>query len=102
MTQVTNDSKDGLTASGIAASATIDFVLLGGRYFVAVDDSGTAAGTLNVLMPDGQYLAIGTSTTFAAAGTAVVDLPAGSYQWAAGSGITLGSLVVQKVPYRPN
>ena len=48
MTQVVNDSKDGLTASGIAASATINFTLLGGRYFVTVDDTGTAAGTLKV------------------------------------------------------
>ena len=53
-------------------------------------------------MPDGQYLAVGTTTTFSTAGTAVVDLAAGSFQWAAGSGITLGSLVIQKVPYRPN
>lgn len=95
------DTKDGITATAIAANATVGpFTLLGGKYMIAVDDTGTANGTLNILMPDGTYIAV--IPTFTSAGTSTPDLPGGTYEWVAGSGITLGSLVVAKIPYSPS
>ena len=100
MTAVVYDFKDGITATAIPANATVGpFVLLGGKYMVAVDDSGTANGTLNMLMPDGTYIPV--IPTFTAAGTSTPDLPHGTFNWVAGSGITLGSLAVVKIPYNP-
>jgi hypothetical protein len=100
MALATSDSHDGVSSTGLTASATVVFVLSGGLYMVGVDDTGTAAGTLSVLFPDGQYVAVGTSTTFSAAGTTTVSLARGTYKWTAGGSITLGSFFCQPVPYR--
>jgi hypothetical protein len=95
------DFKDGWTSTGLTAGVTDGpHILLGGKYMIAVDDTGTANGTLNMLMPDGTYIAV--IPTMTVAGTSTPDLPRGTYQWVTGAGITLGSFVCVPIPYTPH
>jgi len=99
----TSDYKNGLSATNVAASATIGpFTLLGGRYGMVLSDTGTANASLKIMSPDGQFVPVGASTTFSAAGYATIDLPAGTFQIVFGSGITLGAVSFVPIPYRPN
>jgi hypothetical protein len=100
MALVQYDYKDGIIATGITTSVTVGpWTLLGGKYMIAVSDTGTANGTLNMLMPDGSYIAV--LPTMTAAGTSTPDLCPGTYEWVAGSGVTLGSFVCVRIPYHP-
>lgn len=72
---------DNYTASNIAA-ATAAFRLKGGKYGVgAMATFGGGSVSLEFLQADGStWTAVGTSTTFTAAGYAAVDLPPGQYR----------------------
>lgn len=96
-----NDFKNGVTATGYAASSTIGpFTLLGGEYLMLANDTGTVSQTLKIADPAGNFIAVGSSTTFSAVGTALVSLPAGSYEIAVGSGATSAIAAVLPVPVR--
>jgi hypothetical protein len=100
MALVTNDSKDGVSWTG-ATSNTITFTLLGGKYLFASEAAGTSV-TLNILMPSGNYIAVGTSTTLTtSAATAMVDLPAGSYEVVIVSASGISGFLM-KIPYLPS
>lgn len=97
MRSVDGNNSTALNASGAA------FTLLGGRYLVIahINSGSGLTGGLQALSADGtNYVAV--HTAFAhVSGTAVVDLPPGTYQWAvsgsAGSGETF-DLSVFRVP----
>jgi hypothetical protein len=99
MTVATFDTGDGITFTG--ATGNVGPVhLLGGRYMYFVSAAGTSQ-ELDMLMPDAStYQAVSTSTTLTtSAGTAVVDLPAGTYRFTiVTSGAVQGGLV--RIPYR--
>ena len=73
---------DGKAFSNISAT-TAAFSLLGGKYGVAgVATFGGGSVKLQTLGPDGTtWLSVGTATDLAAAGYAVIDLPAGQYRF---------------------
>jgi len=101
MTAVLNNFQNGITATGYAASSVIGpFTLLGGDYLVIANDTGTVAQTLKIADPAGNFIAVGSSTTFSAVGTALVGLPAGLYEIAVGSGATSAIAAVLPVPLR--
>lgn len=91
---------DGFTAAGYGASSTIGPVnILGGHYMAMANDTGNIAATLEILGPDGTtYLTA--ATAFSAAGVAAVYLPPGKVQVAIGSGATLASFSLIRIPTR--
>jgi hypothetical protein len=75
-------STDGAIFSNISAT-TAAFQLRGGKYGAAsVATFGGGSVKLQTLGPDGStWLSLSTATDFAAAGYAVIDLPAGQYRF---------------------
>jgi hypothetical protein len=75
-------STDGKAFSNIAAT-TAPFSLLGGKYgAAAVATFGGGSVKLQTLGPDNStWLSVLAATDFAAAGYAVIDLPAGQYRF---------------------
>jgi hypothetical protein len=98
MALATNTWGDGYTYTG--ATGTVGpFVILGGKYLFFATAAGTS-NTLEMLMPDGTYIAVGSTTTFStSAATAMIDLPPGTYQnVVVTSTAVAGGLV--RIPYR--
>lgn len=91
-------SNDGMTATGLSATPTA-VPLLGGRYAFGVAATwGGGNVQLQVLMPDNStYIAAGVALT--ANGTAVYDLPPGTYQVAITTATAVQFFLV-RVPYR--
>ena len=75
-------STDGKAFSNIGAT-TAAFALLGGKYDAAVVATFNLGSVkLQTLGPDGvTWLSVLAATDFAAAGYAVIDLPAGQYRF---------------------
>lgn len=99
MTATTTDFKDGLSWAGQGNSATIGpFTLLGGKYGLASQSSGTNSVTLNVLMPDGStFQAVAAAQT---AAFATYDLPPGEYEIIGGAAYSAGQGSLIRIPYR--
>lgn len=93
-----NDVNDGGTFTGARTANIPTYRLLGGKYWVGTTTPSTSTA-LNILMPDGTtYLAVGTTTSFTAAGNAVVDLPPCTVQFIlVATGDVAGGIV--KIPY---
>lgn len=94
-----NDWKDGVTFTGATGNVGT-FTILGGKYLFFASAAGTS-NHLQMLMPDGSKLQdVGSSTNLTtSAGTAVVDLPPGTYQFTiVSAGAVQGGLV--RIPYR--
>lgn len=99
MALATVDTKDGVSWSGAVTASPVTFLLLGGRYMYAASAADTTQA-LQVALPDGTtFIPVGSTTNLTtAAGTAVVDLPAGTYK-AVFVTVTAVQGFVQKVPY---
>jgi hypothetical protein len=96
MTAVWNN--DGTAQTGLSATPPA-FHLLGGRYAFGVNATwGGGNAVLNILMPDGTTF-IAAAAAFTADGTAVYDLPPGTYQVAITTATALQFFLV-RVPYR--
>jgi hypothetical protein len=97
---LTDFNGDGVRFTGAGNSDTSpSFSLLGGKYLLSTQSSGTASAQLQFLLPDGStYQNVGSAAT--AGVTQALDLPAGRYQLVMGgaAGTAQGSLV--RVPYR--
>jgi hypothetical protein len=99
MTVAINDWHDGLTFTGAVGNVG-PFTILGGKYLFFATAAGTS-NALQTLMPDGStFQSVGASTSLTtSAGSALVDLPPGKYQFAIVTvSAVQGGLV--RVPYR--
>src|SRR5579859_3012038 len=91
-------NNDGTAQTGLSAT-TAGFYLLGGRYAFGVNATwGGGNAQLQVLMPDGTTY-IAAAASFTADGTAVYDLPPGTYKLAITTATALQFFLV-RVPYR--
>jgi hypothetical protein len=91
--------KDGVTFTGATGNVG-PFSVLGGKYLFFATAAGTS-NALQTLMPDGStFQSVGASTNLTtSAGTAVVDLPAGTFRFTIVTvSAVQGGLV--RIPYR--
>ena len=96
---VVDSGGDGITFTGGGDGDTAKFRVLGGRYAVGVTATFSAGNiAFNVLMPDGTTY-IAAMTAFTAAGTAVVDLPPGSFEFVITTA-TNAQGFISRVPFR--
>lgn len=100
MAAVTTDFKDGLSWTGQGNTATIGpFTLLGGKYALTSQSSGTNSVQLNICCPDGSTF-VAASATAQTAALATYDLPPGTYNIVAGAAYSLGQGSLVRIPYR--
>ena len=91
-------NNDGITATGQSATVT-GVNLLGGRYAFGVNATwGGGSVQLEVLMPDATTY-IAAAPSFTADGTAVYDLPPGTYELVITTATAVQFFLV-RVPYR--
>ncbi len=99
MAEVVTDTQDGVIITGAPANVSYTFTLLGGKYGVNANDTGTTNVNLNMLAADQTNFLV--LHTFAAPGYTTFDLPPGTYQFVFGSTGTSASAMISKVPYNP-
>jgi hypothetical protein len=76
-------STDGVKFTGLTATTTAAFGLKGGKYGIAITATGAGPGTaaVQVQTAAGTFVPVNAGVTAAPGGYAVVDLPAGQYNF---------------------
>lgn len=93
-----SDFRDGVSWTGANNSDTTpSFTLLGGKYALTTNSTGTASVTLQSKQPDGTFVSV--TPAIGSTGT-IVDLSPGTYQIVMGASAATASGALIRIPYK--